>query len=662
MKITHVRIRNYRSLRDLSLRVDDYTALIGTNGAGKSSILYALDWFFNGSDPDENDRHVPSPAKPAQPPEHYEHADAGDHDEDDDEKEAKEDSAIDVEVTFSDLTALDRAELGMYGRGTVARLRRICDPPQKGKLIGTSRQGPGFAAIRQMTPIGERRKAFAQKVEELDGLDAATTKDDIEVAMLRWEDNPSNHPLLEDVDPDESSHMFGFDGERALRNCIRFVLVPASSDIPGELGSRQKGSALNRLLGAVLTGAVDEAQRAWEATYQAEIQTLKSGMEAGVASATAAHTQRINARLSELLPDATVNFTPQMPSFGVSGAAGLDTSVEIKGVEHDVARQGHGVQRAVLMAVLQAFAPAAPASGTTGAAALGASSVDPALVVAIEEPEIYQHPVRARHFGRSLTRLSTVPGTQVLLATHSPYFIRPEQFAGLRRIELRDGHSAVVSTTLTAVAQAAQTVIEKVEKQLEIDLPRTFSEGFFADAAVLVEGDTDRVILDSIAERLGYPLDAHGVAVIPVNGKNNLRLASCLLEQLGTPTFVVVDGDAEGWTRKPAARQANAKASHQAATDRVLTWLPTTPVQHGSEPTSFGDSTAVSVRALYFYDDLEHELASWTGFVDELAARGESDLRTKNTGLYRSVATVAALDSLPGVFATAVNAMIALSA
>lgn len=48
MKIQKVQISNFRSLRDVSIDFDDVTTFIGPNGVGKSSVLRALDWFFNG--------------------------------------------------------------------------------------------------------------------------------------------------------------------------------------------------------------------------------------------------------------------------------------------------------------------------------------------------------------------------------------------------------------------------------------------------------------------------------------------------------------------------------------------------------------------------------------------------------------------------------------
>lgn len=49
MKLKRVRILNFRCLEDVEISFDNVTTFIGPNGVGKSSILRALDWFFNGS-------------------------------------------------------------------------------------------------------------------------------------------------------------------------------------------------------------------------------------------------------------------------------------------------------------------------------------------------------------------------------------------------------------------------------------------------------------------------------------------------------------------------------------------------------------------------------------------------------------------------------------
>lgn len=48
MRLSRVYVSNYRSLKDFEVQIDDYTALVGANGTGKSSLLYALEWFYEG--------------------------------------------------------------------------------------------------------------------------------------------------------------------------------------------------------------------------------------------------------------------------------------------------------------------------------------------------------------------------------------------------------------------------------------------------------------------------------------------------------------------------------------------------------------------------------------------------------------------------------------
>jgi putative ATP-dependent endonuclease of the OLD family len=49
MRLTHLRIRNFRSCRDVVLELGGLHAFVGANNSGKSSVLRALDFLFNPS-------------------------------------------------------------------------------------------------------------------------------------------------------------------------------------------------------------------------------------------------------------------------------------------------------------------------------------------------------------------------------------------------------------------------------------------------------------------------------------------------------------------------------------------------------------------------------------------------------------------------------------
>lgn len=494
MRVSTVRVRSYRCLKDLTIEVSDYSALVGANGSGKSSVLYALDWFFNSGGLTDEDVHATTVTEAA----------------------GEELSEIDVEVTFDDLNDQDRAVLGSYARGSTVRLRRIWSRATgKEKMIGNSSQGPGFAAARVPgIKAAELKEVYAGLRAQLPELPTATTIAAINDALADWESDPSHLDQLVDLESADATHMFGFNGDNTLSHRIRFVLVPAATDIASQVGSTGgRESALKQLVGSLVTEAIQSAQLEWETENAEKIAALSTAVRDGVKKATEHHAARVNGNLAGFIPSASVEFKTEVPGWSARPNAQVLTDVVIDGERKDVARQGHGVQRAVMMSMLQALVPD---EATAAALAETGNPTEfekherlakeraklPALVIAVEEPEIYQHPIRARSFARVLSALAAKPDTQILFASHSPFFVLPEQFESLRRFSLVNGETIATRTYAQAVAFACGVSEEKVIRAIEKELPRTFSEGFFAEAVVFVEGDTDRVVLETLCERL----------------------------------------------------------------------------------------------------------------------------------------------------------------
>ena len=96
-----------------------------------------------------------------------------------------------------------------------------------------------------------------------------------------------------------------------------------------------------------------------------------------------------------------------------------------------VARLGHGLQRSYLLALLQELA------GSD-------DSTAPRLILACEEPELYQHPPQARHLAGVFRTLSEA-NSQVLLCTHSPYFVSGGRFEDVRVFRKSRGMAATHS-------------------------------------------------------------------------------------------------------------------------------------------------------------------------------------------------------------------------
>src|SRR3972149_5580380 len=102
MKLTHLRIYNFRSCRDISLELGWLHVLVGANNAGKSAVLRALDFLYNPSTKSLNE-----------------------------ESFWNKDTSLEirVEAVFSDLTDKEKGALGAYlnvdGTFHVARSARM---------------------------------------------------------------------------------------------------------------------------------------------------------------------------------------------------------------------------------------------------------------------------------------------------------------------------------------------------------------------------------------------------------------------------------------------------------------------------------------------------------------------------------------------------------
>ncbi|WP_166980742.1 ATP-dependent nuclease [Paramicrobacterium fandaimingii] len=457
---------------------------------------------------------------------------------------------------------------------------------------------------------------------------------------------------------------------------VQFILIPAATDISANVGTSSKGSTLTELIGAVTNAAGTKARAEWAAKYANALEELNTSIQAGVQDATAHHARRINARLSTMIPEAEVEFVTEVPDWTPKGDPSVSTRITLGDISNDLKNQGHGTQRAVMIAMFQSLAPDEASATLDSPQADGETDNDykdrlneivqqlPTLIVCIEEPEIYQHPIRARAFARVLAELAERQSVQIAVATHSPYFVAPMQFAHLRRLSLTSSKTTVHSVTLHEAAKNSNVAVEKFRSTIERHLPSVFSEGFFADKVVLVEGDTDKVCIEGISEALTMPLDLSGVAVIHVGGKNELKMAYAILDALDVPTYLIVDGDADGASRRHkngTQELEKARASNGSQTSEILSWLPASIPHSGNLPYSFGDPTLITSSSTVWRDDLESELENWPSFMAELANAGGA-LRQKKVFTYRAAVLNSNATDMPKNLAEVVRAIHELTA
>lgn len=509
MRIKSVGIENFRCLNSVEISFDAITTFIGPNGAGKSSVLRALNWFFNGGPLDERDVWSGS-------------------------AEAK----VRVRVTFEGLTATDRTALGeKYAPASAETFTAWRTwTPGEDKMTGNAFVFSPFEDVRSVSSAGDKKTAWSKVLEVHPDLNLPkwSSAPKVEAAMDEWE--RKNPDQLHESESG-GNHLFGFNGQNVLSGIFDFVLVTADLRAHEE-SVDSKGTIISRILektvdrtnadAAFLSLAEDVATKRTEIAAEhltSQLTDLATDLSDEIAAFTTGRKIRLLPEEPELKPQASK----------------IRVSVIDQMTETDVDRQGHGFQRALLISSLKMLANRG-----------SKESPESVICMAIEEPELFQHPTQARAFSSVLRSLAAVSsnGLQISYATHSPYFIDPRYFDQIRRVRRASSdpgsHAEVTITraTVEAVAKKLDGYVDAKVITARWDLVCTqhLSEALFADAVLLVEGDGDKAVFEGIASRDRH-LAIDGIAVAAAQGKDHLYIPHAILSELGIPTLTVFDND-----------------------------------------------------------------------------------------------------------------------
>lgn len=528
MRIASIDVSNYRALRNASLTLSATTALIGENNCGKSAFLSAIDLFFSSS-----------PRIKAR-----------------DFSDSNLDEPIDITLHFKDFTPDDHIEFDEYlldGELIVTRRFYSSSGKESGKYFVSARVNHDFESCREEEKATAKRARY-KELQERYSLKDVKSADEIEANLAEWE--AANYGNL------KVSKIANFKGwtnvaSGKLRQKTDFVFIRAVEDAAENI-QENKNSPVKSLLNTIAKQAIENSSTFKEFMQTANIKIAELTDPSTVPVLAEISSQLTNT-LSNYYKDSGINatwdpITQIQPSFPSANIEVIDN-----GFANTIDGVGHGLQRAVILTVLQFMAEHRAKQSLSGDKF---SEPQSDLILAIEEPEIYQHPIKQRLFSKLLRSLATgfneLSGirVQIIYVTHSPLMVslsNCETIRMIRRVNTKEGRNVRPSSidladcsktiaSLSGLAPEQAWSADNFAAKLHIFRPE-IAEGFFGSKVVLVEGVGDEAVLNAWYKIADRDPHAEGIVIVGVGGKNNLSKVITIFSSLGIPCYWIFDND-----------------------------------------------------------------------------------------------------------------------
>lgn len=398
MKIKTVRVENFRAYKsETTFELNDLNVIVGKNDIGKSTVLEALDIFFN-----ENKGTIKI-------------------DKDDVNKKCKAEgnTEIKISVVFEELpetltidatnpTTLE-SEYLLKSDNTLEIVKKYPNAGKEKVFIKANHPTNEFCSELLLKKNADLKKLLTDEIECEDKTKNATIRKalwnhfsgdlqlneiEIEIAKLdaknTWEQLKKHMPLYSLFQSDRKNS----DGDSEVQNPMKLAVAEILKD--NELREN-----LNKV-----------AQEVEKKLIEVSNKTLE--------------------KLNEMNPEIAESLTPIIPSPESLKWIDVFKSVSITGDEDiPINKRGSGVKRLILLNFFRAEAERRQQETNV-----------PSIIYAIEEPETSQHPNHQRKLIEAFIELSKADKTQVILTTHSPAIVKMLDFEHLQLI--KDGEEKEV--------------------------------------------------------------------------------------------------------------------------------------------------------------------------------------------------------------------------
>jgi len=523
MKLTHMAVSNYKGLRNTSCVLSDFVCTIGENNTGKSSLLQALLFFINGKKLSKAEFYDPD-----------------------------NDILITIKVegltneVLGRLSEEHRAKFAPYVKdGTVVLARRYAQD-------GTSK-------LRVVTPVPQDRKYEDEKIDDVfkgkkpkevgetllafypETTDDATAKAVTtqkaakEIIQAYISNLPADQLVLKDV-----ALPTGID------NSIRSILpepvyIAAVKDLSDELKTAESasfGKLLNILLDVIEGDLADAAETFENLRKKLNRITDKDG---NVIDERMDRVKAIEKTIQDNLQETfkNVQIELEIPPPEIKTVLSSATIIADDGVRGSVDNKGDGFKRAITFSILRSYVQLSQDTTWRKDGDDDKPGRDKFLFL-FEEPELYLHPRAQNILFDALALIARKH--QVVVTTHSPLFFSADNTKTFIKIIKKQPSDAP-----RPIGECCPIDLSEMSEKDKFQLISFESSNFafFSKKVVLVEGDSELIVLPHIATLLDPSWDFRTTStnLVKVSGKGSFKRYKEFFDRFNAEVFMIADLD-----------------------------------------------------------------------------------------------------------------------
>ncbi|PID99513.1 ATP-dependent endonuclease [Candidatus Saccharibacteria bacterium] len=536
MIITEVQVQNYRLLKDFSISLEDELSLVvGKNNCGKTSLLSVMDKFLNSSSPhpfsfndfnlgflDELKKIIENDI-----PENY----------------RAKGIALKLFINYDEGDNL----------ANISKLMMDLDP-ENNKIVLL------FEYILTIDDLNELKGDFAKFTEEKQKDLSFFLKDNYKkyFKLSRKTVDPTNNEKFIDLEREKIS----------LKNVINYKFIKANRDVSNKDSDKSLSSLSSNIYEQIETSK----------EHQAKIDDFKETL------------QKTDNSLNDVYSRIFEDVTKKVERFG--GIKENDTKISITStLQHKDLLKGNTT-------VLYTHGSHELPENYNGLGYMNLINMifeieikvkefkkekeeSPADInlLFIEEPEAHTHPQMQYIFIKNIKDLlkDGVDAThklQYIVSTHSPHIVSESDFDDIKYLKLVD--DSIVARNLKDLEyEYKNDRKEQNYKFLKQYLTLHRAELFFADKAIFIEGDTERILLPAMMkkvdlecsddkERSDIPLLSQNISIVETG--NYSHIFEKFINFIGVKSLIITDIDsADGNGKKCPVTDPNAKITTNAS-------------------------------------------------------------------------------------------------